>query len=239
MKKLLPLLLLLAACTQPPEAPGTVAPVRDVVSYASFSMAPGDTLRYTINWTPGARATGYLVTAAVTQGAGWSGMLTDVPTTGTSMGFTPTQVAAWDSVSFRACVTSTKSGKANSSATCVDWTLIRGPTPPGSVDVDSSLVIAAIMIRPKTATLATNASAQFCPYAMALDGRVRFISGYEGVPACQQHYDTMANTLPGYPVAMASSPQWFDVFMGGTVKVASIRTPNVELAHLMFAGPFT
>lgn len=227
--------LIVVACTPGavPDAPVAVTATRDPVLAA---FAPGDTLRYTLSWTAGARATGYLVTTTVTQGSGWSGMLTAAPTTGLSMAFTPVNTSAWDSVSFQACVRSVRGAK-QSSPTCTSWQLVRSPGVPGTPSVDSSLVIAAVILKPDSVTLTTNATTQFCPYVRALDGKVRFLSGYETLPECQGHYDALppADRLPGYPVALSHRPRWIEA---SGVRVA-LRTPTAELAHLLFAGPFT
>lgn len=234
---------LLGGCRlQEPEAPGAVVAQRDVQWRNAFaSTAPGDTLPYVISWTPGARAQGYQVTTTVTQGTGWSGLLTNTPTTGTSMAFTAIHLAAWDSASFRACVVSTAPGKANSSPRCVDWTIVRGPGVPGTPTVDSSLVLAALIIKPDSVALdsvnVVARSAEFCTYWRALDGKVRLTSGQEARALCQGYYDAEflpSEHLPGYPVAMAWEPSGMWV---GNAFVA-VRTPRGELAHTLFAGPF-
>lgn len=229
------LLLLTGACTssEGPEAPGQVVAERATAVLAGLA-APGDTLRYTLTWTAGARATGYLVTTTVTQGAGWSGLLTNAATAGLSMAFTPVNTAAWDSVTFNACVTSTGNGK-QSNPRCTSWKLVRTPGQPGPVVVDSSLVIAAVILKPDAVAMATLASAQFCPYARSLDGGVRFFSGYETLPECQGHYDAMPNRLPGYPVQLATTTHRIPITPTWAV---AVRTARDELAHLLFAGPF-
>lgn len=240
MRGLIAGLLLCLACTPntgSPGAPGEVVATRDVAWVNAFaSTAPGDTLRYTISWSPGARAQGYAITTTVTQGTGWTNLLPNAQTVGTSVAFTPIHLAAWDSASFRACVASTAPGKANSAARCVDWTVVRGPGVPGDPVVDSSLVIAQIILKPDAATLSTLGTQQFCPYARMLDGGVRFLSGYEDLSLCQGYYDAMPDRLPGYPVAMGRQTEWFEVIAGWRVQV---RTPQDELARLLFAGPFT
>lgn len=229
------LLLLTGACTssEGPEAPGQVVAERATAALAGLA-APGDTLRYTLSWTAGARATGYLVTTTVTQGTGWSGLLTSAPTGGLSMAFTPINPTAWDSVSFSACVASTNNGK-TSSPRCTSWTLARSPGQPGPVVVDSSLVIAAVILKPDAVTMATAGIQQFCPFARSLDGGVRFFSGYETLSECQGHYDAMPDRLPGYPVQLAVATH--HVRLGGAWSVA-VRTARDELAHLLFVGPF-
>lgn len=229
---------LLLACTPGggPEAPGQVVAERATAVLAGFA-APGDTLRYTISWTAGARAASYRVTTTVTQGSGWSGMLTAAPVPGLSTPFTPVNVSAWDSVSFSACVVSVNGSK-TSTPTCTAWKLIRSPGAPGPVVVDSSLVIAAVILKPDSTTLALTASAQFCPYFRALDGKVRFASGYEELAVCQGYYDAMppADRLPGYPVALSAVPRTFQLGDGLTVAVGPARQ---ELARVLFAGPFS
>jgi hypothetical protein len=236
---MLGLLVLCAACTptqNAPEAPGAVVAQREMIVSQAGLAAPGDTLRYTVSWTAGARATGYLVTTTVTQGTGWSGLLTNAPTAGLTMAFTPVNPAAWDSVSFSACVASTANGK-TSAPKCTSWAVKRGPGAPGTVTVDSSLVIAQLLLKPDSAAIGTLASQQFCPFFKALDGKVRITSGYETLPACQGYYDALpaAEQLPGYPVALSWTPLRVPVTPGWSV---AVRTPSLELAHLMFAGPF-
>ena len=232
---ILGLVALLVACTpsEGPEAPGLVVAERATAVLAGLA-APGDTLRYTLSWTAGARATGYLVTTTVTQGTGWSGLLTSAPTSGLSTAFTPVNATAWDSVSFSACVVSTNLGK-TSSPRCTSWTLVRSPGQPGPVVVDSSLVIAAVILKPDDATVGLLASQQFCPFARSLDGEIRFFSGYETILECQGHYDAMPDRLPGYPVQMAVVTH--RVLITPIWSVAA-RTARDELAHLLFAGPF-
>jgi hypothetical protein len=242
MKKLLALtaLLTLAACSSPPAAPGAVVADRDVFSSASFSLAPGDTLRYTLSWTPGARAQGYAVTTTVTQGSGWTNLLTNGQTTGTSVAFTPVHLTAWDSVSFRACVSSTAPGKANSSATCVDWTLVRGPTPPGGVTVDSTLVI-AMSLNPGNVGLYFAASQQFCTFWTMGDGFTRLTLGQDTVAACRTMYDALpvGERLPGYPAALASH-QWAPAEQAQAIRMAVMGARSRKtIAEVLFAGPFS
>lgn len=200
------------------------------------SSAPGDTLRYTISWSAGARATGYQVTTTVTQGSGWSGLLTNTATPSLSIPFTPINTSAWDSVSFQACVVSTAPNKPNSLPRCTTWKLIRAPGIPGQPSIDSSQVIASILVRPKNVTVSLAGNQQFCPYVKALDGGVRFISGYESLSTCQQHYDTMVGRLPGYPVATARQTGWYGL---NGIKVAFVRSAQDELSHVIFSGPFS
>lgn len=234
------LLALLAACTPAPDSPGTVVAQRDVFSNASFSMAPGDTLSYTLNWTPGARAQGYLVTTTVTQGTGWTGLLTNVATAATNMAFKPIHLTAWDSVSFSACVVSTAPGKTNSSPTCVNWKLIRGPTPPGGVTVDSSLVI-AMSLNPGNVGLHFAANQQFCTFWTMGDGYTRLTLGQEMLPECQTMYDALpaSERLPGYPAATASR-QWAPDAQATAIRMAvmAVRSRQ-DIAGLLFAGPFS
>jgi hypothetical protein len=230
--------LFVAACTPAPvapDAPAVVTVARDLTFAPAALTAPGDTLRYTLTWTAGARATGYVVTTTAT-GTGWSGLLTNAPTAGLSMAFTPVNTAGWDSVSFSACVASTANGK-TSAPKCTSWSVKRGPGAPGTVTVDSSLVIAQLLLKPDSAALGTLASQQFCPFFKALDGKVRITSGYETLPACQGYYDALpaAEQLPGYPVALSWTPLRVPVTPGWSV---AVRTPSLELAHILFAGPF-
>lgn len=245
---LLAVVLLLGCPEKPPSnaalgAPGDVQAERMAnFTNASYTVAPGDTLNYIGSWTAGARAQGYLVTTSVTQGSGWSGLLTNAPTTALSMPFKMIHPTAWDSAGFRLCVVSTAPGKSNSSPSCVDWKIVRGPGSPGIPGIDSSQVIAAIILKPDAVTLVANVGTQqFCPYARALDGKVRFISGYENIAECQSHYDAMpsGDRLPGYPVAVSYKQEWFNIDVGPKVITVAVRPPQQELLHTMFGGPFT
>jgi hypothetical protein len=232
---MLGLLALVLACTptDAPEAPATVVAARDPIL---AGMAPGDSLRYTVGWSAGARATGYAVTVTASQ-PGWSGLPANTLTVALSLPFTAINTTAWDSTSFTACVASTLTGKPNSLPRCTTWKVIRGPGQPGPPTVDSSLVIAAVLLKPDAVALGTLATQQFCPYVRALDGKVRFISGYEGLAVCQAEYDALpaADRLPGYPTALAAHTQRIPIT--GTWSVA-VRSARDELAHLIFAGPF-
>lgn len=216
-----------------PSAPDAISVTRDP---QMASYAPGDTLLYTIAWSAGARAQGYLVTTTVTQGTGWSGMLTNAPTVALSIPFRPINTTAWDSVTFQACVVSTAPGKVNSPSRCTSWKLVRGPGTPGTPTVDSSQVIASFDVKPDGVALYTNASQQFCPFVKALDGKWRFIAGYEVLPYCQGQYDTYPteNKLPGYPVAYSRTP--YTIQMPSRLVV--VTTPQKALASIIFAGPF-
>jgi hypothetical protein len=235
---ILGLLVLCAACTptqDAPEAPGAVVAQRDlVVSQAGFT-APGDTLKYAVTWTAGARATGYLVTTTA-SGTGWSGMLTAAPTASLSMAFTPVNTTAWDSVSFSACVASTRNGK-TSAPKCTTWPLVRAPGAPGTVTVDSSLVVASLIVFPHAAQTLVDVPVRICPYFVAADSMVRLVDGYNG-SFCRQIYDDSippAQRLTGYPIqydVATTTRAW-----GGLRLVT--RTPRDQLARDMFAGPFT
>jgi len=232
-RRLLALVALLVGCTSAPLATPQLEAVRDPIL---ASTAPGDTLRYTLRLaSPVTGAANYLWTTTATP-AGWSGMLTSASTTTTSIAFTPINATTWDSVRFTACVVATRPGK-TSAPGCVTWPLTRLGTP-GIPTVDSSLVIASIILLPDAATLAGGQQLQFCPYAKALDGKVRFISGYHILPECQFFYDAMPDSvrLPGYPVAMSLTPQtWLmDGGPDGGLFVA-VRTPQQELAAMIFA----
>lgn len=235
MKWLLSLALLVACAPTPVEGPGT--PTLALVSAdgnyhpAGGFMAPGDSLRLTIT-ASSARATGYLFTVT-TVDPGWSGLPTSVATTVGSLAFTAIHLTAWDSVRFTGCAIGTQ-GTKQSAQTCSTVTFRRGPAPP-VIGWDSSLTITQILIRPEQLAAVTGSVNQFCSYAKALDGNVRMITGTETLSACQQHYDTMANRLPGYPVAMGKATRWYDV---NPVWRVAIRNPQDELAHLIFAGPF-
>lgn len=226
-----------AAPVDAPEAPRAVVATREAAyrQAGGLEAAPGDTLRYALTWTAGARATGYRVTTTAT-GTGWSGMLTNVATTGLSMAFVPVNTTAWDSVTFSACVTSVNGSK-TSAPKCVTWPLIRSPGAPGTVTVDSSLVIATLLIYPEAATTEVNVPVKLCPYFVALDGLARLVDGYNGA-FCRKMYDDsvpVAMRLPGYPIQYEVATT---VHEWRGLKLAA-RSPRDQLAHEMFKGPFT
>lgn len=236
------LLLLTAACHTPaaPDAPAALVATREIGEMALFSAAAVDTLPYVLSWTPGKLAKGYEVTTT-TPDSGWSGLLAQVPTTSTSIAFRPIHTADWDSVSFTACVVSTAPGKAPSDPTCISWKLVRGPAPPGGVTVDSSLIIAEFLQLPHDrggppVVTQVNVPVKLCPYFRALDGKVRLVDGYNGSYCCQMYVDSFPPTerLPGCPVqyeVAAGSYQW------GPLRLVT-RTPQAQLAHELFKGPF-
>lgn len=195
-------------------------------------LAPGDSLRLTIT-ANSPRATGYIFTVT-TIDPGWTGLPTGVATTVGSLAFTAIHLTAWDSVRFVGCAIGTQ-GTKQSPQTCVPVTFKRGPGAP-TVGWDSSLTVTQNILKPDRIDLTTNASQQTCTYWKALDGYVRMQSGQENLVPCQQFYDTMPNTLPGYPVALARVTTWYDVAPGWRV---AVRSPRDELAHLIFASPFS
>jgi hypothetical protein len=231
------ILLVVAACrpavdTRPLDAPTLGLTSVDGVYYpAGGFTAPGDSLRLTIT-ANSARATGYIFTVT-TLDPGWSGLPTGVATTTGSLAFTAIHLTAWDSVRFTGCAIGTQGAK-QSPQTCSTVTFKRGPGAP-TVGWDSSLTVTQNLLRPERKDTLALATFQFCTYWKALDGYVRMQSGQEALVPCQQHYDTMANTLAGYPVAMAKVTKWYDVAPGWRV---AVRSPRDELAHLLFVGPF-
>jgi hypothetical protein len=231
------LALVLTACTPTPtdrplDAPTLGLTSTDGVYYpAGGFTAPGDSLRLTIT-ANSARAMGYIFTVT-TIDPGWSGLPTGVATTTGSLVFTAIHLTAWDSVRFTGCAIGTQGAK-QSAQTCSTVTFKRGPGAP-TVGWDSSLTVTQNILKPDAINALTATSTQTCSYWKALDGYVRMQSGQENLLPCQEYYDTMANTLPGYPVAMAHTTKWYDVAPGWRV---AVRTPRDELAHVLFAGPF-
>jgi hypothetical protein len=218
---------------RPLAAPTVALASADGVFRAAGGFAPGDSLRLTVT-ANSARATGYVFNVTALE-SGWSGLPTNAVTTAGSISFTAVHLAAWDSVHFTACAVGTQ-GTKQSAQTCSAVTFKRGPGPP-VIGWDSSLTITQIILEPNSVSVLTAGTVQFCPYARALDGKVRFISGYEGLAECQGYYNAMpaADKLPGYPVAMGKTTRWYDAAPSWRV---AVRTPRDELAHVLFASPF-
>lgn len=176
--------------------------------HAANYTAPGDSLDYTITCTPIARATGYRWNTTTT-GAGWTGMLTSVVTTGCTVPFKPINLTAWDSTSFTACVRGVRGTDSSKTAGCTTWKVVRGLGPMQPPTVDSSRIITALYVYPETATITLASIKQFCGYFGALDGRIRMVSGQENLPDCQLYYDQLPPSvrLPGYPTALQWLPR--------------------------------
>ena len=224
-------LLLFSACVENLETPTPVVERNPILA----STAPGDSIRYTLSLAQPVKGAASYAWTTTASPAGWSGMLSGTTTTALSIPFTAINLTAWDSVQFTACVTASRPGK-TSAPGCVSWSLTRLGTP-GIPQVDSSLVIASIRLLPDAPVIVTGTQLQFCPFAKALDGKVRFISGYQTLQECQTYYDTFpaSERLPGYPVAMSQKPvsEWMDGGPAGGLRIV-IRTPLLELCHFFF-----
>lgn len=201
--------ILLAACTSNmdrglPEAPGQVLVDRPIpLAFASFKLAPGDTLVYNLSWGAGARATGYLLTMTAT-GAGWGGLPSNLAIVGTTTQVKAINTTAWDTVTFRAVVRSTNSKGTSKDSSFVSWKVQRGPGAPGPITVDSSLIQLSLFIKPDSVQVFTTQSVQLCCYMLALDGKIRMCENQNTITACQQIYDGFpaSQRLSGYPVAL-------------------------------------
>lgn len=179
MKYLLTLLTLLVAPQVAPDAPGPVT--IDIVVI-------GDTLSYRVGWGPGARASSYLFTTAVTATNGSWVVVADsnisgkwitgpgigpLPATGeiTTTSFKTWLTAVpWDSATFSVTVASKNA--AGLSATSVgSKRIVRLPGPPGPVTIDSSLVVTETLVLPN-ATMGLGASRIECAFKQFANGAV-------------------------------------------------------------------
>lgn len=161
--------------------PGTPGPV-------TFEIVQvGDTLTYRIGWGPGARATSYLFTTAVSNTNGSWVVVADsnisgkwitgpgigpLPATGeiTSTTYKSWLTAAtWDSATFSVTVASKNA--AGLSATSVGFKrIVRLPGPPGPVTIDSGLVFLGMQNFPATMTMIVGTDHTVCGFFLFGNG---------------------------------------------------------------------
>jgi hypothetical protein len=142
-----------------------------------LAAAPGDSLRYTLNWGAARGATSYRVSvrAVAWDSAGWQGLPNSVIVTGTSFNFTAVKTT-WDSVQFRAEVYSRQNAREFPTGSTVTWS-VRRLGPPGPITVDSSLIITGLNLVPDNVNLvAGRDTATFCALLQFRDGAVAFRS---------------------------------------------------------------
>lgn len=154
------------------EALGAPEPMR-----VKLAAAPGDSLRYTLNWGSARGATGYRVSvrAVAWDTAGWQGLPSSVITPGTTYTFTAIKTT-WDSVQFRADVYSRQNNREFPTGSTVTWS-VRRLGPPGPITVDSSLIITGLNLVPDNVNLvAGRDTATFCALLQFRDGAVAFRS---------------------------------------------------------------
>jgi hypothetical protein len=164
-----------------------------------LARAPGDSLTYVLGWTPGARATGYVVTvaASATNGA-WNGLPVKQAVTTTSITFTASAMP-WDSVTFTATIYSTAGGLQSRTALVGNWKTTRLPGPPGGLTVDSSraLSILRLDIRPPIATLpGIGVTQQLCAFALLSDSSKAIFPVSDTIPYCRAEFATYLTERP-------------------------------------------
>jgi hypothetical protein len=176
MKRLAGLVFFLVSCAvakaATPTGPGGLR--------VAETLAPGDTLAYTVSWTAGSRAVSYDFTVSVTATNGtWSAIFGStaagpLPATGTTtaLTFAPKLVAIpWDSATFTVTVVARNPAGVSSPATA-SWTVRRKPGPPGPPKVDSALTVTGLLTLPPTLQLAVGQSAAVCAFKRFGNGAI-------------------------------------------------------------------
>jgi len=182
-----------SGCTPADAKPAPPASLR-VVNLEPVTVAPGDTLRYTLRWGKGARATGYRVTVS-SNPTGWGNMPNNLALSDTTVSFgalAPSLPAVWDSVTFTATIVSTQGSKL-STPSSVSWKAVRAPGPPGPIIVDSSLTVIGLDVKPDTVkTLLAGQSQQFCTFIKFYGGAMALRA--QDSPQCDPEYAKLPAT---------------------------------------------
>lgn len=178
-----------------PRRPGPISLVK---------LAGGDTLVYKADWGKGARATSYVYSVRSSK-AGWT-LPTQVispDTTETFKLINPT----WDSTTFRLVVWSKNGTVRSVDSAYVSWSVIRRPSAPGPIIVDSSSTVIGIDIKPDSVKIVFLATQQFCAFPKYLDGKYKVLDAQLNITYCKAWYDKYPTTQRGigYPVAMAQA----------------------------------
>lgn len=220
------LAVLLNSCTPADAKPAPPASLR-VVNLEPVVVAPGDTLRYTLRWGRGARATGYRVTVT-TQPTGWANMPNNLNTSDTTVTFfalAPSLPAVWDSVTFTATIVSTQGTKV-SQPSSVSWKAVRAPGPPGPIIVDSSLTVIGLDVKPDSVRVLAGQAQQFCAFIKFRGGAIaqRLVDR----PQCDAEYSrVMGPTVSAGQQAIADAFCLTWKATGGTITAAGCD--NVQL----------
>lgn len=155
-----------------PEAPRRISVTGKM---GRVTLAPRDSLLYTLRWGKGVNATGYkvTVTAVSTPSGSTSGLPSNLSVTDTTVTFTAINFG-FDSLVFNASVISTR-GTRSSSASTKGWFIVRIPGTPGGIQVDSSavpplLVSLPVILIPNS--LAVGQSGNACAYYMFANNTV-------------------------------------------------------------------
>lgn len=175
--------------TLPPPADSLPLPPGPIVVGKKGVVAAGDTLAYTINWGPGARATSYIVSIAVATTNGTWSVVADSNgsgrwVSGNGIGFLPVSAAVtfvnlktwitavpWDSATFTVSVTS-KNAVGVSTPVSTSWKVSRKPGPPGPIVIDSSLLAASVLIQPKPFGVFIGSSRIVCAFTVFKNGAI-------------------------------------------------------------------
>lgn len=110
------------------------------------SIAPLDTLRYTLRWGRATNATGYQVTVtavATNTQSGPVGLTLGLPTRVTVLDTVYSFMAinlAYDSLAFTASVTSMRGTRTNPTPSVATWSVVKRPGVPGPIIVDSTAI---------------------------------------------------------------------------------------------------
>lgn len=166
--------------------PVLTRPASGGVSLSTTTLAPGDTVGWTITWSapavtplPVGYSYGFSTSVAATNGS-WSVIYGSTlvgapPAAGAST--TPGPVAlklaaaAWDSVAPTFCVWGI-AGARTSSQQCVTWKVYRKLPAPGLPKVDSTGTVTGMLVGPNTATLALASTRDFCAFQVFASGAV-------------------------------------------------------------------
>lgn len=181
-----------------PLPPGPV-----VIGKKGIVAAAGDTLVYSISWGPGARATSYNTTLAVTASNGTWTIVADSNgsgrwVTGNGIGALPASsnvtftslkswvtAVPWDSATFTVSVAS-KNAVGVSAPVSTSWKVARKPGSPGPIVVDSSLNAFGILMQPKPINVFLGSSRILCAFTTFGNGAV--VQHTAEKPSCDSIY---------------------------------------------------
>lgn len=213
---------------------------RNVVMAGPTGTAPGDSLRYTLSWGAGARASSYGVRVTAAGSTGWSGLPNGTTTASTSQVFTAINTTAWDTVRFTARVWSLGvGGRPSRDTASVSWSLVRGPAGPGPITVDSSQIpqLSALDLRPASVTLAAYGdTTRLCPIFVMRDGAVGTASR---LPGCTAQLDA-AYPVPARRVTVAQQAYIDTTCINYSAPDGGTLTPETACgASVRFTAPLT
>jgi len=187
----------------PPPVDSLPRPPGPIVVGKKGIVVAGDTLVYTISWGPGARATSYDVTRSVSASNGTWTVVADSQSGGVkNSGAVPLPntfsyvrttlshrmwlaAVPWDSATFTVTVVS-RNAVGVSTPVSTSWSVKRKPGPPGPITVDSSLIVAGILVQPKPVNLFIGSSRIMCAFQTFGNGAIAQFTPDK--PSCDSIY---------------------------------------------------